>query len=168
MVLIFKTTKNKPLQQYNNHNEKKQEVSKIFKVPITVTKLTEFYHLNFARIILTDSWLTSSFFFFWRVFFSRYLMNKTKRFVYSFLWNYFKFVVIFVERFKVMPGKLTIAFTISGLVQSRKMFWLNDIGSLGEPRNKKINRLSPLFHHIEKDSNGTFNPLTATGRVTKT
>ena len=67
-----------------------------------------------------------------------------------------------------MPGKLTIAFTISGLVQSRKMFWLNDIGSLGEPRNKKINRLSPLFHHIEKDSNGTFNPLTATGRVTKT
>ena len=67
-----------------------------------------------------------------------------------------------------MPGKLTIAFTISGLVQSRKMFWLNDIGSLGEPRNKKINRLSPLFHHIEKDSNDTFNPLTATGRVTKT
>ena len=35
--------------------KKKQEVSKIFKVPITVTKLTEFYHLNFARIILTDS-----------------------------------------------------------------------------------------------------------------
>ena len=61
-----------------------------------------------------------------------------------------------------MPGKLTIAFTISGLVQSRKMFWLNDIGSLGEPRNKKINRLSPLFHYIEKYSNGTFNPFTAT------
>ena len=48
-----------------------------------------------------------------------------------------------------MPGKLTIAFTISGLVQSRKMFWLNDIGSLGEPRNKKINRLSPLFHPLK-------------------
>ena len=37
-----------------------------------------------------------------------------------------------------------------------------------EPRNKKINRLSPLFHHIEKYSNDTFNPFTATERVTKT
>ena len=66
--------------------KKNRKLSKIFKVPITVTKLTEFYHLNFARIILTDSRLTSSFFlkvFFF--FFSRYLMNKTKRFVYSFL-----------------------------------------------------------------------------------
>ena len=47
--------KQRKVNHYNNHNEKKQEVSKIFKVLITVTKLTEFYHLNFARIILTDS-----------------------------------------------------------------------------------------------------------------
>ena len=146
--------------------KKSRKLSKIFKVPITVTKLTKFYHLNFARIILTDSWLTSSFF--WQVFFSRYLMNKTKRFVYSFLWNYFKFVVILFNVSKSCQENLRSHLRSRGSYRVVRRFELNDIRSLGEPRNKKINRLSPLFHHIEKYSNGTFNPFTATERVTKT